>query len=546
MEYVPGGGLDRRLPMPPGQAARIGTQIADALAALHAEGIVHCDVKPANIGLSRRDNAKLLDFGAAYRLGGTETITVNGPISYTPDYAAPELARGNFPQPASDVFGLGMTLHALVTGHPPRGNAMQDQHLAYWKAEQGVVQIDAQAVGPLYPALTAMLQRDPADRPDAAEAKQLLLEAEHSDRAEARHLVLAAAPMPPASLPPPRPWTRRRAALGGIAASIVAGLVAMILTSVLALASTLFEPASSRTPQGPDQAAPRSLIGDHRTAEPCALADESALSRFGDTELDPAYGAFARCDILVYPGGDLRVDIMISFMPSDVEDALQDPVPARTVGEIGIAESTREPGDCNRALLLPQSLDADTVVWINASIDQGSAPLCAMADAAATSAALQLTTLAENGEQISRRSPRMPADSLIWQDACTLLNADALTTGPGIDPTESFTGFGGWTCGWSSHSGETWVDLRFEREPVMDSEGPPTRLSGHRSFTQPEGVGENTCAVWVEHRDYTDENSETAAEMLLLIVGDERQPMDRLCDWAEGLAAAAAQQLPPT
>ncbi|PAK26138.1 hypothetical protein CJD44_12080 [Streptomyces sp. alain-838] len=116
MEYVTGGGLDRRPAVSPRRAARIGAQLADALTALHESGVVHCDVKPANIGLTRQGDAKLLDFGAAYRIGGTETITVNGPFSFTPDYAAPELARGNVPRPASDVFCLAATLHALVTG----------------------------------------------------------------------------------------------------------------------------------------------------------------------------------------------------------------------------------------------------------------------------------------------------------------------------------------------------------------------------------------------------------------------------------------------
>ncbi len=173
MEYVPGGGLDGQWLMPV-QTARVGAQIADALVALHASGIVHCDVKPANIGMTRRGKAKLLDFGAAYRVGGMDTISANGPISFTSDYAAPELAKGNVPLPASDVFSLGMTLHALVTGAPARGGGDDDERLTYLKAERGIVELDADGVGPLYEVLVAMLQRDPRARPDAAEVRRLL------------------------------------------------------------------------------------------------------------------------------------------------------------------------------------------------------------------------------------------------------------------------------------------------------------------------------------------------------------------------------------
>ncbi|PZG08579.1 serine/threonine protein kinase, partial [Nonomuraea aridisoli] len=118
MEHAPGGSLEGRPAMPPVMTARIGAQIAGALAALHAEGIVHCDIKPGNIVVTGDGTAKLTDFGAAYRVGGSDTIPPNGAVSYTPDYAAPEVVRGQ-PCPKSDVFSLGATVYALLTGHPP-------------------------------------------------------------------------------------------------------------------------------------------------------------------------------------------------------------------------------------------------------------------------------------------------------------------------------------------------------------------------------------------------------------------------------------------
>ncbi|GAA2403640.1 hypothetical protein GCM10010191_09010 [Actinomadura vinacea] len=149
LEYVPSGSLDRWPTIEPALAARIGAQIADALAALHAEGIVHCDIKPGNIVITENGSAKLTDFGAAYRVEGRETITPNAGIGYTRAFAAPEVVRRR-PEPASDVFSLGATVYALVVGEPPRqgdGDRFAD-------------------VGPLGEVLEAMLR--PSRSPSSA------------------------------------------------------------------------------------------------------------------------------------------------------------------------------------------------------------------------------------------------------------------------------------------------------------------------------------------------------------------------------------------
>ncbi|MET7331230.1 serine/threonine-protein kinase [Nonomuraea sp. NPDC005650] len=178
MERVPDGSLSGRR-FSPREAARIGAQIADALAALHRSGLIHCDVKPANIVMDAGETAKLTDFDAARRLGGAETISPDRPISYTPDYAGPELIGGR-PDAASDVFSLGATVYALVTGNPPRpwahgGVAADegDERVVEWGAHHGVIEMSGD-VGPLRPALTAMLQSDPGRRPTAGGARDAL------------------------------------------------------------------------------------------------------------------------------------------------------------------------------------------------------------------------------------------------------------------------------------------------------------------------------------------------------------------------------------
>ena len=122
MEYVPGRTLSQIVaadgPLPPERAAWIGAQVADGLAAAHARGTVHRDVKPGNILVTDDDVAKISDFGIA-RTHGDATLTQSGMVTGTPAYFSPELARGDEASPASDVWALGATLYAAVEGHGP-------------------------------------------------------------------------------------------------------------------------------------------------------------------------------------------------------------------------------------------------------------------------------------------------------------------------------------------------------------------------------------------------------------------------------------------
>jgi serine/threonine protein kinase len=132
MEYVAGRPLSQLLaegPLAPARAAALGRQVALAMAAAHAQGVVHGDLKPGNILVTPADTVKVVDFGLARRGAsapqGEETALVApgpaGGISGTPAYMAPEQARGEPATPASDVFSLGLTLYELVTGRRVRG-----------------------------------------------------------------------------------------------------------------------------------------------------------------------------------------------------------------------------------------------------------------------------------------------------------------------------------------------------------------------------------------------------------------------------------------
>jgi len=121
MEYVPGQTLSelmREGPLPVERVARIGAQVAAALAAAHDAGIIHRDVKPANILVADDDVAKISDFGIAHVVYD-DRLTQTGMTSGTPAYFSPELARGSDPSTASDAWALGATLYAAVEGQPP-------------------------------------------------------------------------------------------------------------------------------------------------------------------------------------------------------------------------------------------------------------------------------------------------------------------------------------------------------------------------------------------------------------------------------------------
>ena len=123
MEYVPGRSLQDRLdklgPLTLSEILRIGMQTAAGLAAAHAQGLVHRDVKPANILLEDGiERVRLTDFGLA-RAAADAAMTQSGVVAGTPHYMAPEQARGEMTDHRADLFSLGSTLYAMCAGHPP-------------------------------------------------------------------------------------------------------------------------------------------------------------------------------------------------------------------------------------------------------------------------------------------------------------------------------------------------------------------------------------------------------------------------------------------
>lgn len=212
-------------PPAPRIAAGIGVAVADALAAAHRVGVVHRDVKPANVLLGREGTVKLTDFGISHAIGDL-TLTGTGLITGTPAYLAPEVARGGESGAPSDVYSLGATLYAAVEGVPPF-RADDNVFRMLQLVAAGEVPPPRQA-GPLEPVLRLLMSLDPGERPDAVAAREMLRRI-----LDGRPALRPVAPGPARRAPAapvahPRPAARPRTSDATVRA-IVLGAVALVL-----------------------------------------------------------------------------------------------------------------------------------------------------------------------------------------------------------------------------------------------------------------------------------------------------------------------------
>ncbi|WP_136054161.1 serine/threonine-protein kinase, partial [Microbacterium sp. K24] len=173
MEYVDGPTLDERLrsgPLPRPVVARVAADLAEALHVVHQAGIVHRDVKPANVllrapGVAGEEfSAKLADFGIAHLVDATR-LTTPGTIIGSAAYLSPEQVTGVDPRPSADIYSLGLVLLEALTGRRAFAQEGLREAVLARLSQDPVVPTE---VGREWGALlTAMTARDPADRPTA-------------------------------------------------------------------------------------------------------------------------------------------------------------------------------------------------------------------------------------------------------------------------------------------------------------------------------------------------------------------------------------------
>jgi eukaryotic-like serine/threonine-protein kinase len=157
-------------PLPPAVAAQIGLQALAALRCVHRHGVVHRDVKPANILVDDYWRAVLTDFGFAAD-HSENPLTATGLLVGTAGYIAPERARGQPAEPASDLWSLGAALYAAVEGHGPFD---RDTPLATITAAAEEEPDPMRRGRALFPLINRLLTKDPRQRPDVQEIEQAL------------------------------------------------------------------------------------------------------------------------------------------------------------------------------------------------------------------------------------------------------------------------------------------------------------------------------------------------------------------------------------
>ncbi|MFC4855025.1 serine/threonine-protein kinase [Actinophytocola glycyrrhizae] len=245
MEYLPSTSLSGLGTLPPEEVARIGAEAAAGLAGAHEAGVVHRDVKPANVLVGEDGTVKITDFGiarVAEDIAGTLTSTFAG----TPAYLAPEVAKGNPATYASDVYSLGATLYTAVEGEPPSGKDSNPMAQLY-RIASGAITPPTKA-GPLTDVLMWLLNPDPEQRPTMVQARDALAgvtyetpiptavapAAAAAPAAAESAAAESTAAMAPSAPPPPDDRTGRRGrAVLFAAVLVVVAVAAALVTSLL-------------------------------------------------------------------------------------------------------------------------------------------------------------------------------------------------------------------------------------------------------------------------------------------------------------------------
>jgi serine/threonine protein kinase len=277
MQLVEGSTLAQQLrrgPLPSLRTAQIGASLADALAYVHEQGLVHRDVKPANVLIGADARVHLADFGIA-RIVDSAHVTRTGDVLGTPAYFAPEQVSGELVGPAADVYALGLVLLECLTGRREYDGTSIEVAMARLHRQP---EIPNQLPGIWQDLLAGMTARDPAVRVTAEQAAERMrrITAGGDDH------TVSMAPLAPtvaspmatsvmpvqtvaATMPPPVPPPAKRSSRAGLVALLV--VVVLVAAAAVVVGVLRHENSSGSCVTATPQLTPHSLETDMRRLE---------------------------------------------------------------------------------------------------------------------------------------------------------------------------------------------------------------------------------------------------------------------------------------
>ncbi|MGY0486550.1 protein kinase domain-containing protein [Streptomyces sp. WG-D5] len=329
MELVDSRSLEQVLvedgPLSTAEAARIGLSLTEALRQVHAGGVLHRDIKPGNVLLERvgQRRVMLTDFGIA-AIQDTKALTMVGMLVGSPDYMAPERVAGRPQGPPSDLWSLGATLCAALGGNSPfsRDTTLATLHAVLYE-EPNL----PDTAGDLAPLLTALLAKEPEDRPDADRVTESLTRvlAPPAPPPPPRPATLPSLPAPPPPAPErpaSRPHHRRRTtfiATGGVVAVGVAAALALTLPNDDPRAGGTATPTTSRAPtvEGTSRAPTQTLPAGSRQEAGYAWVPPKGWERVVKTASEVHYTSPDGTQELVAQSALAKDDLLATWQKSE-------------------------------------------------------------------------------------------------------------------------------------------------------------------------------------------------------------------------------------
>lgn len=337
MEYVDGVTLRDIVhsegPIPPKRAIEIIADACQALNFSHQHGIVHRDVKPANIMISKNNAVKVMDFGIARALADTgNSVTQTAAVIGTAQYLSPEQARGETVDARSDVYSLGCVLYEILTGEPPFiGDS--PVAVAYQHVREDPVPPSQRHTG-ISPELDAVVLKALAKNPDnryqtaaemrtdlirvhsgeAPEAPKVFTESERTSMMNSGPMLAQGGAAPTQNLVVPRPADRN----ASVARWLIAVAVLAVLTVVVTVAINMFD-GKTRDVQVPD-------VSGQRSADAvAALQNRGFKTRtepMPDNQVRPEYviGTDPAANSMVAAGDEITVNVSTGPKQAQIPD----------------------------------------------------------------------------------------------------------------------------------------------------------------------------------------------------------------------------------